>query len=135
MPGSHPMQEYSTRISAIEYRPAEVVAQALIVQDKITNRTGQLIALPAALEKPGMFAPAFGRSRAGCLDGVGGSAELVRGDVGNRGGLTGSKGGMPRCPGQIPGSRHGVSSRCTRLGHRYLAAYPEADLLNSITRP
>jgi len=42
--------EHTGRPSAVEYRPAEFVPQALIVQDKLANRLRQLVALPAALE-------------------------------------------------------------------------------------
>ena len=39
-------------LSAIEYEPANFVAQPLIVQNKIANRLRELVALPTALESP-----------------------------------------------------------------------------------
>jgi hypothetical protein len=46
------------QVSAVEYRPADVVSQPLIVQDKIANRIRQLVALPATLEPAGTLARA-----------------------------------------------------------------------------
>jgi predicted NBD/HSP70 family sugar kinase len=42
LPSSHP--------SAVKYRPADMVSQALIIQHKKANRRRQLVALPTALE-------------------------------------------------------------------------------------
>ena len=68
------------------------------------------------------------------LDRVGGGAELVRGNVRDRRGLTGSIRGMARCSAQIPGRRHRMASRRSSLRHRDLAARPCAGLLNGVTR-
>lgn len=83
---------HASRPSAVEYRPADVVSQSLIVQDKVANRIRQLVALPVAFEPTGTPALAFRRSRARGLDRVSCGAELVRGDVRNYCRLTGSIG-------------------------------------------
>jgi hypothetical protein len=38
--------------SAVEGRPAEVVAQPLVVQDELADRARELVALPPALQPP-----------------------------------------------------------------------------------
>src|SRR5436305_74066 len=96
----------ASRPSAVEYRPADVVSQPLIVQDKIANRIRQLVALPAALEPAGTLALAFRRSRTRGLDRVGCGAELVRSDVRDHRRLTGSIRGMARRASKIPGRPH-----------------------------
>jgi hypothetical protein len=55
---------FASHPSAVEYRPADVVSQPLIIQDKIANRIWQLVALPAALEPAGTLALSFWCSRA-----------------------------------------------------------------------
>src|SRR5512133_42977 len=96
---------HASRASAVEYQPADVVSQPLIVQDKIANRIRQLVALPAALEPASTLAlaiwRAFRRSRARGLDRIGRSTELVRGDVRHRCGLAGSKCGVPSGSAQL----------------------------------
>ena len=81
------------------------------------------------------LALAFRRGRARGLDRVGCSAELVRGDVRDRRGLTGSIRGMARRSAQIPGSRYGMAGRRAGLGHPDLAPCPCSSLLNGVTRP
>jgi hypothetical protein len=41
------------RRSAVEHRPADRVAQALIIQDEFANRSWELCALPTVLEPAG----------------------------------------------------------------------------------
>ena len=121
-------------LAAVEHRPADVVAQPLIVQDQLADRLRQLVALPAALAPAGPLALAFRRRRARRLDRVGGGSELVRGDVGDRRRLPGSIRGMARRAAQIPGRRHRMARRRAGLDHRDLAAHPGPRLLNSVTR-
>src|SRR5438552_13668175 len=104
--GSWAVLAHASRPSAVEYRPADVVSQPLIVQDKSANRIRQLVALPAALEPAPTLVLAFRRSRAHGLDRVGCGAELVRGDVRDRRRLTGSIRGVALRSAQIPGRRH-----------------------------
>src|SRR6476620_9416110 len=115
---------HASRPLAVEYRPADVVSQPLIVQDKIANRIRQLLALPAALEPATTLALPFTRSRARGLDRVGCRAELVRGDVRDHRRLTGSIRGMARRSAQIPGRRHRMAACRAGIGHGDLAAHP-----------
>jgi len=39
--------------SGVEDRPADVIPQALVVQDELADGVRKLVALPAALEPPG----------------------------------------------------------------------------------
>ena len=70
------------RPSAVEYRPADVVSQPLIVQDEIAYRIRKLVALPAALEPAGTLALAFRRGRAsdGFADSIEGALNLYNRD-------------------------------------------------------
>jgi hypothetical protein len=106
---------HASHPSAVENRPANVVSQLLVVQDKIANRIRQLVALPAALEPAGTIAFAFGDSRARGLDRVSSSAQLVRGNMRDRRRLTSSIRSMSRCSANIPGRCHRVTSRSTSL--------------------
>src|SRR5262249_48076667 len=106
----------------------------LIVQDKSANRIRQLVALPAALEPTGTLALAFRCSRPRGLDRVGCGAKLMRGDVRDHSGLTGSIRGMARRSAQIPARPHRMTARRASLSHRDLAARPCPGLLNRVTR-
>ena len=78
-----------------KYRPAHVIASSLIIKHKFANCIGELVALPAALLTASLLAFIFRGCSLRGLDRVGGGAELVRGDVRDRRGLTGSIGGRP----------------------------------------
>src|SRR4051794_23363960 len=80
--------------SAVEHRPAEVVAQPLVIEHQFADRRRELVTLPAALQSPGGIAVALRRGRAYRPDRVGGRTELVRGDVGDGPGLAGGVRGM-----------------------------------------
>src|SRR5262245_41610883 len=47
-------------ISAVEHRPADLVAQLLIVQDELADRIRELLALPPALHLSGALGPPGG---------------------------------------------------------------------------
>jgi len=88
---------------------------------------------------------AFGSSRgvtlaarygsAHSLDGVGGSSELVRGDVGDGSGLSGRVGRVARCTGEVSCRPHGAATCGTGLHHGDLTAHPAPDGLDRLTRP
>src|SRR5438876_10636052 len=120
--------------SAVEHRPADVVAQPLVVEYELANRVRELVVLPPALESPCDLALSFRGSSTCGLDRIGGRTELVRRDVCDGRGLTGSVCGMPCCPAQVSGRGHCVAGRIASLGHRDLAAHPRADLLDRLTR-
>src|SRR5881227_3355702 len=121
-------------LSAVEHRPADVVAQPLIIQDQLADRVRELVALPSALAPPGALTLAF---RSGCtrrLDRVGRRSELVRGDVRDDRGLASSVRGMPCCPTQVSGRGHCMAGRRASLGHLDLATHPGAGMLDRLTR-
>src|SRR5437870_2473438 len=120
--------------SAVEHRPADVVAQPFVVEYKLANPLRELVALPPALESPCALALSFRRGSTCGLDRIGGRTELVRGDVCDGRGLAGSVRGMPCCPAQVSGRGHCMATRRASLGHRDLAAHPGAGPLNRLTR-
>src|SRR4051812_16589115 len=111
-------------IRTVEYRPADVVAQPLVVKYEITDRLRELIALPPALESPYGLTQALRCRRTWSLDRVGGRAKLVRGDVGDGPGLAGGVRGMPSCPAQVSGCCHRMAAGCASLHHLDLATHP-----------
>src|SRR5437867_5832172 len=121
--------------SAVEHRPADVVAQPLVVEYELANRLRELVALPPALESPCALALSFRRGSTCSLDRIGGRTELVRGDVCDGRGLAGSVRGMPCCPTQVSGRGVCMAGRRASPGHRDLATHPCPSLLNCVTRP
>src|SRR3712207_2548040 len=67
--------------SAVEHRPADVVPQALVVEDELADRLREPVALPLALASPRCLPLAWRRGSTCGLDRVRGRPELVRGDV------------------------------------------------------
>src|SRR3954453_23696050 len=72
---------YRTAASAIEDRPADVVPQPFVVEHELTDRLGELAALPSTLEPPCALDLSFRRGCTCGLDRIRGGAELVSGDV------------------------------------------------------
>jgi len=121
-------------LSAVEHRPADVVAQPLVVKDEVANRLRELLALPPALESPGILSLSSQRCSTRGLDRVCGRTELVRGDVCDSGGLAGGVSGMSGCATQVSGRRHGMATRRASLGHPDLAPNPGARLFDRLAR-
>src|SRR5215472_11790971 len=94
----------------------------------------KLFALPLALLTAGLLAFIFSGCSLRGLDRVGCGTELVRGDMRDHRGLTGSIRGMACRSSQISGSPHRMAARRASLGHLDLAACPCAGLLNCVTR-
>ena len=121
--------------SAIEHRPANVVSQALIVQNQFADRVWQLFTLPSALDPPEVLGFAF---RSGCtrrLDRVSRRSKLVRGDVRHRRGLSGGICRMSGGTAQVSRSRVGHARSLARLRHPDLATHPGPSLRNGLARP
>ncbi len=134
MSGRHAPPTSVRALSAVEHRPADVVAQPLIVDDELANRLRELVALPPALESPCALALPFRRGSTCGLDRIGCRTEVVRGDVCDGGGLGGSVCGMPRCPTQVSGCGVCMARRRASPGHGDLAARPCACPLDRLTR-
>jgi len=122
-------------LSADKHRPADIVAQPLIVKYQLANRLRELVTLPLTLKPPCRLPLAFGRSGAYGLDRIGGRTELVRRDVSDGPGLARSVCGMPGSSAQVSGRPHSVAAGCPSLGHRDVAAYPGPGELDRLTRP
>jgi len=101
-------------VSAVERKPAQLVAQPLVVEHKFSDLVGELSALPLALQAAGRVALVFSRGRPRRPDRVGRSTELVGRHMAHRRGLAGSVRGMPCCPTQVSG--RGVCMAGRRAG-------------------
>ena len=124
-----------SRPSAVEHRPADLVAQPLIVEDEIAYRVRELCALPFTLETAGFFSLTCWRRCTRGFDGVGRRAQLVCRDMGHRGRLAGSKCRVAGGAAQIARRSHGMAARRARLRHGDLAARPGACRVDSAPRP
>jgi hypothetical protein len=67
----------SAPASAVECKPAQLVAQPLVVEHKFSDLVGELSALPLALQAANRLALVFSRCRPRRSDRVGRSTELV----------------------------------------------------------
>ncbi len=121
--------------SAVEHRPADFVAQPLIVKYKLANRIRKLVPLPLALTTPRGLAPVRVRGSTGGFDRVGGSTKLMRGDVRNSPSLARSVSGMPGRPAQVSGRTHGMTARSPSLHHLHLSTCPSAGMFDRLARP
>lgn len=117
--------------TTVEHRPADLVAQALVVQYEVAYLGWQPIPLPLAL----VTTRRFPGGSANGLDRVGGGSEFVRGDVGNGAGLSGGIGGVSGSPAEFPCSTHGVAPGRAGLHHSGLAAHPRASLSDRFPWP
>ena len=111
-------------MSAVERKPAQVVAQSLVVEHKCSDLVGELSALPLALQAAGRFAFVFSRGGPRRPDRVGRSTELVGRNMAHRRGLAGSVGGMPCCPTQVSGRGVCMAGRRAGLSPRDLTPRP-----------
>jgi hypothetical protein len=121
-------------VSAVEHRPADTIAQPLVVKDEVANRLWELLARPMALQPAGAFDLADRRSRAHSLDRVGGRTELMCGDMRHHCRLAGSICGVPSGSAQLSCRSHGMATRRAGLRHRDRSTRPCASLVNRLTR-
>jgi hypothetical protein len=123
-----------TARSAVEDRPAEVVAQSLVVEDEVTDGVRELVALPAALGSPGGFSVAVRGCGTNGPDGIRGRTQLVRRDVRRGGGLRSGVGGVARRTPKVPGSGVRVTGGRPGDGHGDLAPGPRPGQLDGVLR-
>src|SRR4051812_20356018 len=94
-------------MSILEHRPADLVAQALVVEDQLANHIGKLLALPTALESSdaGTVTPRAWRcgGRGSCHVGVG--ALTLEGRAPARGFVPLASGFVPTMHRATPGTR------------------------------
>src|SRR5207249_6898845 len=120
---------------AIERRPTDSIAQALVIQHKIANRLWQPLTLPEALAPTSTIALALRSSSPRCLDRIRGGTEFVGCNVGDRRGLASGVCRVSRSTGQVSGC--GIGMACCRacLSHRDFAAGPRPSLLHRTAGP
>jgi hypothetical protein len=111
-------------LSAVEGKPAQLVAQPLVVEHELSDLAGELSALPLALQATGRLALVFRRCRSRRPDRVGRSTQLVGRHMTNRRGLAGGVCGMPWCPTQVSGGSVGMAGRRAGLCPRNLTPRP-----------
>jgi hypothetical protein len=111
-------------MSAVERKPAQLVAQPLVVEHKFSDLEGELGALPLALQTAGLHAVVFSRCRPRDPDRVGRGSELVGRHMAHRRGLAGSVRGMPCCPTQVSGRGVCMAGRRAGLSPGDLTARP-----------
>jgi hypothetical protein len=102
-------------LSAVERKPAQRVAQPLVVEHKFSDLVGELGPLPLALQATGLHADAMSRCRPRGLDRVGRGSKFMRCNVAHRRGLAGGVCGMPWRLSQVSG--RGVRMAGSRAGH------------------
>ena len=111
-------------MSAVECKPAQLVAQPLVVEHKVSDLVGELGALPLALQAASRLALVFRRCRSRRPDRVGRGTELVGRHMAHRRGLAGSVRGMPCCPTQVSGRGVCMAGRRAGLSPRDLTPRP-----------
>ncbi len=121
-------------LSAVEDRPADVVAQLLVVQHEAANVVRKMITLPLTLDSSGSVGVVVRNGSTSSLDRVSRCAEVVGGDMRHGTGLAGRIRGMPCRTTLVPRRTHGMTARCTRFHHRDLAPRPGADVLDGLAR-
>jgi hypothetical protein len=111
-------------VSAVEHKPAQLVAQPLVVEHKFSDRVGELGALPLALQTAGLHAVVFSRRRPRSPDRVGRGSEFVGRHMAHRRGLGGSVRGMPCRPTQVSGRGVRMAGRRAGVSPRNLTPRP-----------
>ena len=111
-------------MSAVERKPAQLVAQTLVVEHKFSDLVGELGALPPALQAASRLGLAFRRCRSRGPDRVGRGSEFVGRHMAHRRGLAGSARGMPCRPTQDSGRSVCVAGRRAGLSPRDLTQRP-----------
>ena len=111
-------------MSAVERKPAQRVAQPLVVEHEFSDLVGELGALPLALQAASRLALLFGSRRSRGPDRVGRRSQLVGRHMAHRRSLAGSVRGMPCGPTQVSGRGVGVAGRRSGLCPRDLTPRP-----------
>jgi len=119
----------------IEYEPAILVAQFLVVKHEFSDFAGKLCALPLTLYATSLYTTFSFRSRRACSpDCVSRCAQFVSCHMSHRSGLSGGVSRISCRAAQLSGSAHRVTSGGTRLSHRDFTSYPGVYLLNRPAR-
>lgn len=124
------LRQMRTSGSISEYRPADVVAANLILQDDFSDLIRKLPALPVSFTQGRSGMVGFGCPCG--LDGIGGGTEIVLGDMAHAGRLASRESSKTSSFTQRPGRTHGVPAKRTGLHHRHLPTSPRACRLNRL---
>src|SRR5207247_1869773 len=111
-------------VSAVERKPAQLVAQPLVVEHKFSDLVGELSALPLALQAASRLAFIFSRCGPRRPDRVGRRTELVGRHMAHCRGLAGRVCGMTCCPTQVSRRRVCMAGRRAGLCPRDLTPRP-----------
>jgi hypothetical protein len=111
-------------VSAVERKPAQLVAQPLVVEHQFSDLVGELGALPMAFQAAGRITLVLSRRRTLGLDRVGRGAQLVGRHMPHCRGLAGCVRGVPGGSAQLSRGSLGVAGRRASLPPRDLAARP-----------
>jgi hypothetical protein len=128
------VQTRPSRPPAVEDRRTDVVSQRLIVKDEVADGIRELFALPAALEPAGALLSSEGR-RTRRLDRIGGSTELVCGDMRHHCRLSGCICSVPSGSAQLSSRAHGMATRRPGLRHPDLTRRPCPNVLDRPAGP
>ena len=116
--------------SICEYRKTDVVAANLVLQDDFSDLIGKLPALPVSFNQG--HSRMTGLGCLGGLDGIGGGAEIMLGDMAYACRLASRESSKTSSSTKRPGRTHGVPARCTGLHHGHLATSPRACRLDRL---
>ena len=111
-------------MSAVEGRPAQLVAQSLVVEHEFSDFVGELGALPTALQPAGLHAVVCSRCCPRRLDRVRGGSQFVGRHMAHCRGLAGSVRSMPGCTTQVSRRGVGVAGRGAGFCPRDLTPRP-----------
>ncbi len=104
----------------------------MIVEHEVSDFVWELVSLPLALDPAGFSVVRIGRLRG--FDRVGGSTEVVLGNVSYAGGLACGVGREARGSSKWARSGHGVTALRSGLHHRHLTPSPRSGRLDGLTR-
>ncbi len=127
-----PRLGHAVGTSICEHRPADVVAPDLIFEHEVPDFVWQLVSLPLALDPAGSSVVRIGRLRG--LDRVGGSAEVVLGQVSYAGGLACGVGREAHGSSKWARGGHGMTTHRSGLHHPHLTLGPRSGGLDGLTR-
>jgi hypothetical protein len=121
--------------STVEYKPADLIAQLLVIKYKIPDLTRKLCTLPCTLKAACFFSLTVRCRLTRSFDGVGSRSKLVCCDVRHRRRLTCCKCGVPGGSAQFSCRRLSVPCGSPGFRHRSSALSLGACQLDGLTRP
>jgi hypothetical protein len=121
--------------SAIEYEPADFVAQLLIVKHEIPDFARKLSTLPLTFQVTCLVTLTFIGRCACSFDCVGRCTQLMRCHMCDCCSLSGCISRFPRRSAHHSGCGHGVTGGLSSLRHRNLTSRPSTCQIDGSTRP